>query len=104
MKLRMRVSMAGADFALSPGETTERFTDEDALRLVQADYAVVITGEAETAARAPAPETRAGDPPDGAAAAGMIPGASADGGAERGRRTGAARGKAAIHKSKAADV
>jgi len=56
MKIRMLVSMAGVDFALAPGELTERFGDEEAVRLVQADYAVVITGEAETAARVQAGE------------------------------------------------
>ena len=58
MKIRMRVSVAGADFALSPGEVTERFDDAEAARLVQADYAVVvIDSTVETATIPPPAET-----------------------------------------------
>lgn len=53
MKIRMLVSVAGDGFALSPGEVTERFGDEDAARLVQADYAVVIASDTALAALAP---------------------------------------------------
>lgn len=60
MKVRMLVSMAGVDFALSPGDVTERFGDEEATRLAQADYAVVIAGDAETTAQVPMGEERSG--------------------------------------------
>ncbi len=68
MKVRMLVSMAGVDFALSPGDVTERFGDEEATRLVQADYAVVIAAGAETTVQVPMGELRSGvegegDPP-----------------------------------------
>ncbi|MFG1184374.1 hypothetical protein [Xanthobacter aminoxidans] len=60
MKVRMLVSMAGVGFALAPGEVTERFGDEEATRLVLADYAVVIASSAETAVQAPVGEVRSG--------------------------------------------
>lgn len=61
MKIRMLTSLAGLDYALSPGEVTERFGDEEAVRLVQADYAVVIAGDSEAAVQAPAGEARSED-------------------------------------------
>lgn len=42
MKLKMLTSMAGADFALSPGDETERFGDREAGRLIEAGYAVPV--------------------------------------------------------------
>lgn len=58
MKIRMLTSLAGVDYALSPGEVTERFDDAEAARLVQADYAVVvIDGAVETATLQPPAET-----------------------------------------------
>lgn len=58
MKIRMLTSLAGVDYALSPGEVTERFDDAEAARLVQADYAVVVIGDvAETAILPPPAET-----------------------------------------------
>lgn len=60
MKIRMLVSVAGVDFALAPGEVTERFGDEDAVRLVQADFAVVIAGDTEAAVQVPMGEVRIG--------------------------------------------
>lgn len=65
MKIKMLVSMAGVGFALSPGEVTERFGDEEAARLVLADYAVVIAGEAETAVQVPMGEVRTGESGEG---------------------------------------
>lgn len=62
MRIKMLVSLAGADFALSPGEETERFPDAEAVRLVEAGFAVPVTVKAtETATKKPAPETRAKD-------------------------------------------
>lgn len=66
MKVRMLVSMAGVDFALSPGDVTERFGDEEAVRLVQADYAVVIAAGAETTVQVPMGEVRSGVGGEGA--------------------------------------
>lgn len=43
MKLRMLLSLAGSDFALSRGDETERFGDAEALRLIEAAYAVLVT-------------------------------------------------------------
>lgn len=42
MKLRMLVSLAGSDFALSRGDETERFDDAQAARLIEAAYAVPL--------------------------------------------------------------
>ncbi|BEV45988.1 hypothetical protein [Afipia carboxidovorans] len=59
MKIRMLVSMAGANFALSVGEETERFSDAEAVRMIEAGYAVPISERrAETADALPAPEVR----------------------------------------------
>ena len=58
MKIRMLTSLAGVDYALSPGEVTERFGDAEAARLIQADYAVVVIDSAvETATLPPPAET-----------------------------------------------
>ena len=59
MKIKMLTSMAGVDFALSPGEETERFGAKEAQRLVDAGYAVpVAEDKRETTTRKPAPEKR----------------------------------------------
>lgn len=42
MKLKMLASFAGSDFALSPGEVTERFTPNEGWRLVEAGFAVPV--------------------------------------------------------------
>jgi hypothetical protein len=51
MKIRMLVSMAGVDFALSPGDETERFSDAEASRLIAADYAAPVAQEDPAPAR-----------------------------------------------------
>lgn len=59
MKIRMLASIAGADFALSPGDETERFSEAEAIRLIEAGSAVPLAGDkTERAVAAPAPETR----------------------------------------------
>lgn len=60
MKIKMLVSIAGGDFALSPGDETERFGDAEAARLVDAGYAVpVAEAKTERATRkTPAAEQR----------------------------------------------
>lgn len=59
MKIKMVVSVAGADFALSPGDVTERFDASEAIRLIEAGYAVPAGESApETAVEPPPAETR----------------------------------------------
>ncbi|MGN6773493.1 MAG: hypothetical protein ACTHJQ_27145 [Rhizobiaceae bacterium] len=59
MKIKMLTSMAGANFALSVNEETERFPDEEAARLIAAGYAVpVAEPKTERAVKQPAPEKR----------------------------------------------
>ena len=98
MKIKMMVSLAGADFALSPGEVTDRFGDEEAMRLVQADYAVVIAGAAiETAVKLPAAEIRNADADDKET---LVAEAEALG-IDVDKRWGAAKLKSAIEAAKA---
>lgn len=60
MKLKMLISLAGTDFALSPNEETERFAGEEAKGLVDAGYAVLVAEQKiARAAKKPAPEKRA---------------------------------------------
>ncbi|WP_421925485.1 hypothetical protein [Neoaquamicrobium sediminum] len=59
MKLKMLVSMSGADFTLRPGEETERFASKEAQRLIDAGFAVPATEDKpERAVKKPAPEKR----------------------------------------------
>jgi len=59
MKLKMLTSMAGADFALSANEETERFSGNEATRLIDAGYAVPVSEpKAERAVKPSAPEKR----------------------------------------------
>ncbi len=59
MKLKMLVSMAGADFALSVNEETDRFSGDEAQSLIDAGYAVpVAEKKTERATKQQAPETR----------------------------------------------
>lgn len=61
MKLKMLTSMAGANFALSPGDETERFTGDEARRLIEAGYAELVRDEpVERAVKPGAPEKAAG--------------------------------------------
>lgn len=59
MKLKMLVSMAGADFALSVNEETERFSGDEAQSLIEAGYAAPVAGQkSERAVKQPASEKR----------------------------------------------
>jgi hypothetical protein len=60
MKIRMLASFAGADFTVEAGEETERFSHGEALRMIEAGYAVPVAEAArETATKKrPAKETR----------------------------------------------
>lgn len=63
MKIKMLTSISGPDFSLAPNEETERFSPDEAVRLIEAGYAVPVAGKAaETAVKAPAPEKRATKP------------------------------------------
>jgi hypothetical protein len=42
MKVRMLTSIAGVDFSLSPGDETERFSDDEAARFIAAGFAVPV--------------------------------------------------------------
>jgi hypothetical protein len=58
MKIRMLVSTAGIDFSLNVGDETDSFSDADALRYIEAGYAVPVPAKTERAVKA-APEKRA---------------------------------------------
>lgn len=60
MKIRMLVGLAGNEYSLAPGEETDRFENAEAIRLVEAGYAVPVGDKPEnTSARAPAETRRA---------------------------------------------
>ncbi len=42
MRIKMLVSAAGLDFALSPGDETERFSAAEAQRMIEAGQAVPV--------------------------------------------------------------
>lgn len=59
MKLKMLVGMAGADFSLSPKEETERFSGDEAKRMIEAGFAVPVAEQkTERAVKHQAPEKR----------------------------------------------
>jgi len=59
MKIKMLTGIAGTDFSLSPGDETEQFSDEEAIRLIAAEYAVPVSKpDTEKAVAKPARETR----------------------------------------------
>ena len=59
MKLRMQTYIAGSEYALQPGDVTDRFPDAEAIRLIERGYAVPVSEpETERAVKQPAPETR----------------------------------------------
>ena len=59
MKIKMLVSLAGADYALSPNEETDRFEDAEAIRLIEAGYAEPVGEiEVEQAVKKPRREKR----------------------------------------------
>ncbi|MEF2549996.1 hypothetical protein VQ042_01285 [Aurantimonas sp. A2-1-M11] len=59
MKIKMTTSMAGVAFALSPGDETEQFGDAEAIRLIEAGYAVPVAEDVtEKAVRRPVKEKR----------------------------------------------
>lgn len=46
MKIRMMQGISGADFSLSPGDETERFSDDEAGRLIAAGVAEAVAASA----------------------------------------------------------
>lgn len=59
MKIKMLTSLAGDDFALAPGDETDRFEGDEAQRLIQSGYAVpVVEEKVERAVKKPAGEKR----------------------------------------------
>lgn len=59
MKIRMLTSFAGADFTVSANEETERFSDAEAVRMIEAGYAVPVDEQkGERATKRSAPEKR----------------------------------------------
>lgn len=59
MKIRVLVHVAGEGFALTPGEETDRFSDDEAMRLVKKNAAVLVDPQPaiETAVEVPHPAT-----------------------------------------------
>lgn len=52
MKIKLLVSFAGVNFALDAGAETDRFSDAEAIRMIEAGYAEpVVDVEVEKAAR-----------------------------------------------------
>lgn len=59
MKLKMLVSFAGVDFALSPGDETDRFSEAEASRFIENGFAVLVAeAPIEKAVKRPAKEKR----------------------------------------------
>lgn len=60
MKIKMLTSIAGNDFALSPNDETERFSDAECKRMIEAGMAAPVAPKAkvEKAVAKPATETR----------------------------------------------
>lgn len=59
MRIRALVHIAGPGFALGPGDETEHFADDEALRLVKKNAAVLVdpAPAIETAVKVPDPAT-----------------------------------------------
>lgn len=59
MKIKMLASFAGADFSVPAGEETERFSNAECIRMIEAGYAVpVAEPKIERAVKAPVVEKR----------------------------------------------
>jgi hypothetical protein len=58
MKIKLLASFAGTDFALDAGEETDRFSQEEAVNMIQCGYAVPVAKAAVERAVKVAPETR----------------------------------------------
>lgn len=58
MKIKMLTSIAGQDFALNRGEETERFSAEEAARMIADGMAEMVEPAIERAVTRPAKEKR----------------------------------------------
>ncbi|WP_312529465.1 hypothetical protein [Paracoccus sp. (in: a-proteobacteria)] len=58
MKLKMLTGLSGPDYNLAPGDERE-FPQPEAIRLIEAGFAVAVDAEPETATKKRAPEKRA---------------------------------------------
>jgi hypothetical protein len=59
MKIKMTASFVGPEYSLEAGEITERFSNAEAIRFIEAGFAVpVAEAKKETAARKPVLEKR----------------------------------------------
>ncbi len=59
MKIRMLTGIAGIGFSLAPDEETDRFSNADAIRLIEKGYAVpVAESKIETTTLEPSTEKR----------------------------------------------
>jgi hypothetical protein len=59
MKIKMLAGFSGSDFSVSPQEETDRFSDAEAIRMIEAGYAVPIEEtRIEKAIKKPAREKR----------------------------------------------
>ena len=60
MKLKMQTYIAGSEYALQPGDVTDRFPDAEAQRLIDRGYAVLVVNDGiERAVKPDVAETRA---------------------------------------------
>lgn len=57
-RIKMLVGISGVDFSLSPGEETTRFTQKEAIRLIESGQAAPVAAPVERAVRRAATETR----------------------------------------------
>lgn len=78
MKIRLCVPLGGNGFSVAPGEETDRFDDEEALRYIDAGYAVLADGEVSS----PAPPPQGTDPAGDGQVQGDAPSGEADAGVE----------------------
>lgn len=53
MKIRMKVSISGLDFALKPNDETDRFSDAECARLIEAGAAEEVQPEKEPEPKGP---------------------------------------------------
>lgn len=61
MKIKMTASLVGPEYSLDAGEITDRFDSAEAIRFIEAGFAVPVAEEKiERATKTAAPETRKG--------------------------------------------
>ena len=59
MKIKMTASVCGPEYSLDAGEITERFDNAEAIRFIEAGFAVPVADEKiERAVKSPAVEKR----------------------------------------------